>query len=418
MKSSVLPRSPIATVPYRWLILALAALTFTLVMGMPSMALPVLFPEIAADLGLSIVQVGFVWGIASLTGIVMGLMGGIIGDTIGAKRTLVIACAFIGVTGALRGFANGYALLMITTFLYGLATPVIATIIHKVCGIWFPGRQLGMANGIVATGMALGFMLGSLLGATVLSPWLGGWRNVMFAFGIVAILFSAIWSMTRATPRADTTNNATTNEETTAATTAAIATPRRPPLWAGLRHVAQLRNVWLLGLTLFGLSGAIQGTLGYLPSYLRAVGWEPAPADSALASFHAMSMCAAIPFALLSDRLGKRRELLLVSAAMTGVGFALLVFASGPLVWVAVILAGLTRDGFMAIFMTQVLELKGVGVRYAGTATGFTVGCAMLGNVIAPPLGNSLEGLGLSLPFLLWAGMVLIALVGLASVRE
>ena len=267
----------------------------------------------------------------------------------------------------------------------------------------FPAKRLGLANGIVATGMALGFMLGSLLGATVLSPWLGGWRNVLFFFGAVALLFSAFWSVTKATPERTTTQQLRS---------------KRPPLLEGLFHVAQLRNVWLLGIVLFGVSGAIQGTLGYLPSYLRTVGWDAPTADSALASFHAVSMIFAIPFAMLSDRLGKRRELLILAAAMTAIGFALLVVVEGSLIWLAVILAGMTRDGFMAIFMTQVIEVKGVGATYAGTATGLTLGCAMLGNVISPPLGNSLESLTLSSPFAFWAGLVLLGLTGLYFIRE
>lgn len=394
---------PMRPSPYRWFVLVLAALTFTLVMGMPTMSLPVLFPEIAADLQLTIFQIGVVWGIGSLTGIVMGLLGGIIGDRIGAQRTLLIFCAFIGVAGAARALANGFPMLVFTVFLLGVATPVVPTNIHKICGIWFPGRELGMANGIVATGMALGFMLGSLLSATVLSPWLGGWRNVLIFYGVIAVLFSAVWAFTKSMP--DDADGR-------------MQRHTRLPIRQGLAHVMRLRNVWLLGLALFGMSGAIQGTLGYLPSYLRAIGWEAAAADSALASFHGMSMLFAIPIAVLSDRLGKRRVLLMICTIMIAIGFALLLVVTGPLVWVAVILSGLPRDGFMAIFMTKVLETEGVGATYAGTATGLTLGCSMLGSVLAPPLGNSLESIALNLPFALWTGMLLLGFVGLYLAKE
>jgi hypothetical protein len=62
---------------YKWYVLGLAALTHTLVMGMPNMALPVLFDEIGAELNLDLVQIGVIWGATSLTGVVMALMGGI-----------------------------------------------------------------------------------------------------------------------------------------------------------------------------------------------------------------------------------------------------------------------------------------------------------------------------------------------------
>ena len=65
---------------YKWLILVLAAFTFTFVVAIPHMSLPVLFDEISADLGLSLVQVGWIWGVGSVLGILVGLIGGPIGD--------------------------------------------------------------------------------------------------------------------------------------------------------------------------------------------------------------------------------------------------------------------------------------------------------------------------------------------------
>jgi hypothetical protein len=44
----------------RWYLLGLAALTHTLAAAIPFSCLPVLFEEISADLGLSLVQIGVV----------------------------------------------------------------------------------------------------------------------------------------------------------------------------------------------------------------------------------------------------------------------------------------------------------------------------------------------------------------------
>ena len=93
---------------YRWFVLALAAVTFTFVVAMPQMSLPVLFDEISADLSLSLVQVGWIWGIGAVMGILMGLVGGPIGDRFGPRRTLAVACVLIGIAGAARGLSNRY----------------------------------------------------------------------------------------------------------------------------------------------------------------------------------------------------------------------------------------------------------------------------------------------------------------------
>ena len=185
-----------------------------------------------------------------------------------------------------------------------------------------------------------------------------------------------------------------------------------------LSRVVRLRNVWLLGLVMLGVGGCIQGTLGYLPLYLREIGWPPAQADAALASFHAISLAAVFPLALLSDRLGSRKTFLVVAMMMFATGVGLLAVADGAIVWVAVLMAGAVRDGFMAIFMTMVTELDGVGVKYAGTAMGLTLTLSQAGNLIAPPLGNSLASHNLRLPFALWAAMALAGFAVFHLVRE
>ena len=185
-----------------------------------------------------------------------------------------------------------------------------------------------------------------------------------------------------------------------------------------LSHVVRLKNVWILGLAMLGIGGCIQGALGYLPLYLREIGWSGPSADGALATFHAMSLLMVFPIALLSDRLGSRKRFLMIAALMVAVGIGSLAFVPGPLVWVSVILAGLVRDGFMAIYMTMITELDGVGALYAGTAIGLSGTLSRVGGLVAPPLGNSLATYNLSLPFLFWAGMAILGIVCLYFVKE
>ena len=185
-----------------------------------------------------------------------------------------------------------------------------------------------------------------------------------------------------------------------------------------LSHVSRLKNVWLLGLAMLCVGGCIQGTLGYLPLYLREIGWPPARADAALAAFHAISLLCVFPLAFLSDRLGSRIRFLIWATLVIATGVGLLSVVEGVLIWVAVLMAGAVRDGFMAIFMTSVIELAGVGVLYAGTAMGLTTTLSRLGNLLAPPLGNSLASYDPSLPFAFWAAMALVGFVVFNLVKE
>ncbi len=389
---------------YRWFILALSALTNLLAVAAPAMAMPVLFAEISRDLRLDLVQVGLVWGISALPGILTVLFGGALGDRFGPKRVLIVACVLIGLTGALRGLSGGFLALAATMFLNGGITPFITMNTMKTCGLYFSGRQLGFASGVLSMGMALGFLIGSLVSATYLSPALGGWRHVLFFYGALAALLGIPWLFVRSVPHP--------------ARAAASAGGQPRSLWETIAHIARIRNIWFFGLAIFGISGCVQGVLGYLPLHLRALGWPEARADEALAAFHTISLVFVIPIALGSDRLQTRKKILLGASAMIIAGVGLLSFARGGLVWVAVCLAGMVRDGFMAVFMTSIIETEGVGPAYAGTAMGAVMLFSGIGNLLAPPLGNSLAGISAGLPFLFWAALAAVGLAGVAASRE
>jgi MFS family permease len=392
-----------APLGYRGYILVLSGVTATLAVAAPTMAMPVLFSEIAEDLELNLVQVGVVWGIASFAGLFASLAGGMIGDRFRTKTTLAVACLLLGLTGASRGLSNSATTMTATVFLNGLVTAVVPMNLHKVCAMWFTGRRLGSANAVVSGGMALGFMIGSLISATVLSPWLGSWRHVLLLYGGIAFLISIPWALARVAPR---------EKER-------LANARRAQsIRSALSHVLRLRNVWVLGVALLCVGGGIQGLLGYLPLYLREIGWSATRADATLASFHAISLLTVFPLALLSDRIRSRRKLLVAATLMIAGGVGLLSIVDGFIIWIAVLMAGVVRDGYMAVFMTTVTEVDGVGAEYAGTAFGLAMTLSRVGSLIAPPLGNSLAVHGPRVPFALWALMALLGLVALELFRR
>jgi hypothetical protein len=121
---------------------------------------------------------------------------------------------------------------------------------------------------------------------------------------------------------------------------------------------------------MLSVGGCIQGTLGYLPLYLRGQGWLASRADSAASLFHLASMFFVVPIAVWSDRLGSRRKVLLAAASTMVVGIGALSVAGGDGIWTAVVLVGMVRDGFMGVFITLIIETEGIGATYAGTATG------------------------------------------------
>ena len=109
--------------------------------------------------------------------------------------------------------------------------------------------------------------------------------------------------------------------------------------------------------------------------------------------------------------LGSRKRQVAVLALFEVLGIGLLSVASGGMVWAAVALAGFVRDAFMGLFLTMVIETRGVGPALAGSAIGLVMALGGMGSSIAPALGNSLDAYWSGAPFLFWAGLAAFGLV-------
>jgi cyanate permease len=389
----------------RWYALILAALTATFAVAVPQICMTVLFKEISEDLGLSLVQIGIIWGTPAFSALVIVFFGGMLSDRYGAKRVIGIACLLAGIAGALRGTAGGFTSLLLFTFFFGMAIWIIPSNLFKTTAGWFSGRQLVVANGTVSAGMAFGFTVGALISASLLSPWLGGWRNVLFLYGAVSVIAGLLWLLTGKEP------------ERVGAGDSRVSVPLRQ----SMSHVISVKNIWLIGLTFFGYSGCIQGMMGYFPTYLSNNGWTVASAGGTVAAFNGVSTLGAIPLALLASRLGLRKAVLFPVLAVAIAGIALLPLVGNAVVWVLMIIVGCTRDGFMAVCFTMSTETEGIGPVYAGTAMGLVLTVSNIGTFISPPLGNSLANPAnpaAPYPFFLWAAFGLLALVVLVFVKE
>ena len=391
----------------KWFILTLAGITNAVSAAIPSMAMSVLFAEISADLQLTLTQVGIVWGIGSVTGIITSLLGGNIIDRFGPRKMLIFSTVFAGFASALRGLSSSFAFLVFTMLLAGLIVPLITMSGLKASRMWFPSHQLGASGGLLSMGMALGFFISSMFSASVISPWLGGWRNVFFFYGGLSLLLCIPWLLS---PREPAEESTPAEDE--------IEVSAKPSLLTSLKKIASNPNNWLLAFVLLGLGGSVQAMLGYLPLYLRSVGWQPDLADNALATFHLVSLIMALPLSFISDRMRSKKRMVIVMMSMLIIGIGTLTFVTGPAVWGAVLFAGAVRDGFMAVYLAMVINARGVTPKLSATATGFAFLFSQTGNLIMPAMGNNIAETHPSMAFAFWAGFGLLSLIGFLFVKE
>lgn len=375
---------------YRWAMLALCTFTALTVITLPNMSLPPLFATIAADLNLTLVEIGAIWGTMSFTGIFFSLIGGTLGDRFGTRRTLFVCCLLTGLMGMTRAFAVDFNTLLITSLLFGVSQAIIPIMIFKVARQWF-SSDLGMASGVISSGFAAGLTLGPLLSTSLILPALGGWRQVIVFYGGIAVLMSLAWLVIH--PAEDRS---------------ATAAKPQISLRQSFGHVVRLRNIWVLGIGALGVNACFNGFTGYLPTYLKAIGWAELDADRALSAFFITSLACVIPLSILSDRLRQRRYFLIAGSVILSTGIGSLAFVQGGQILLIVAFTGFCFDAFMAILNASLLEVEGVGYLYAGTALGFANMIRNLGGTFSPPIGNSLASIAPNVPFLFWGALGLL----------
>lgn len=148
--------------------------------------------------------------------------------------------------------------------------------------------------------------------------------------------------------------------------------------------------------------------LPLLPFYAKVFGATPLTIGFLFASFAICEFLAGPILGNASDRLGRKR-LLLISQIGTCASFLMLAVAPGLfIVFLARILGGLSA-GNVAIAIAYVADKSEANGRRQ--AISFVSASMGLGTMVSPALGGALAPIGLAVPFLLAAGLSLASIV-------
>lgn len=220
--------------------------------------MPVLFPEISAELGLSIVEVGWFWDASSFYGDSDRL------DQRGARGSLwdapyadhLLLGWFAGcIARVLVRFYHAGAYLV---FIWSDSTFSANECPQSLCNLvsrqafhgqrhWFDGDGIWVHGGICA----------ECHNPFTTSRWVA---NVLFLYGAISAIIGILWYFTQTSPNGvnlrDKSGKQTSMKEAVA-------------------HIVGLRSIWFVALAGMGFNAAcVQGTLGYLPTYLTQIGWS------------------------------------------------------------------------------------------------------------------------------------------------
>jgi MFS family permease len=160
------------------------ALILTVGVALRQLLDPTQYPQIPAYAGGVIGLTLLGWGIG-------GMIGGILADYIGRKRTMILAILAYSLTTGLSAFAWSWESFAIARFVVGVAIgSEWATGTSIVAELW-PDKARGKAAGLMQCGLGIGFFAASLVWLFVAKLGPDAWRT-MYLIGILPALFT-LW---------------------------------------------------------------------------------------------------------------------------------------------------------------------------------------------------------------------------------
>ncbi|MFB6173380.1 MAG: CynX/NimT family MFS transporter [Halobacteriales archaeon] len=334
-------------------------------------SLPAFLTRIIDQLSLSETQAGVLTGAVPLVYIPIGLVSGLVIDRIGSRRGIGIGLFLIGSAHALRGLAPGFPSLLVLTLALGVGGTGITFGLPKLVSDLFPAERSGTMSSVYLVGSYVGTAAAFSLGQPVLGPLLGGWRPAFVATGAGVAGFALLWLVVAGwlAPEGGWAGGAT-DEETPEFSLASLRSDVRDVVsHPTLRLLVVVGTMYLF---------VVHGMQGWLQALLEGRGVAVGVAATVTSLLVMGRIVGTLAIPPLSDRLGRRREMVVLCGGLAAVGpLGLIVTGAGVAPAVALVVAvGIGIGGLSPLIRALPIELPGIGPRLTATATGliFTIG--------------------------------------------
>ncbi len=325
---------------------------------------------IESDLGISHAAMGSIMGAWQLTYIAAAIPCGILLDRIGSRWALTLGGILVAASVLARGLAPDYGSMLMAVMLFGIGGPIISAGAPKVISQWFEGSSRGLAMGIYMTGPSIGGIFALTLTHSVLLPWLGSWRILLFGIAAFSALTALVWCGIASAPGLRISESEHR---------AAGSLPQRQML---KRLVSQPAVLLVLAMSV-GVFLFNHGLNNWLPELLTHNGMTLIQAGY----WAAIPTVVGIAGSLLIPRLatpGRRFRILMGLAGLAAIASVLLQTQSSSLIFIGLFMQGVARSSLMTVLILTLVELPGIGNRYAGVASGLFFSAAEMGGVLGP----------------------------------
>ena len=334
--------------------------------------LPPALPALQAELGLSLVQSGFLLSMVQLAGLTLAVFMGVLADGMGLRRSMVRGLLLLALASALGGMAKSVPVLLACRALEGVGFLLVALPAPALIRRLVPGPQLAGMLGVWGAYMPTGTAL-ALLGGPLFIPAFG-WGAWWWLFAGVALAMAA-WLM-RMVP-ADP----------------AVQTHAASGMWLRLRRTVGARGPWLVALCFGMYSGQWLAVVGFLPSIYAAAGVSGAALGGLTALAAAVNMGGNMASGRLLQRGWLPRSTLWLGFAAMALG-STLAFASFSEGWPwlryfgVLVFSGL--GGLVPGTLFSLAVRLAPGEQQVATTVGWVQQLSALGQFVGPPVTAAL----------------------------
>jgi MFS family permease len=373
------------TVHYGWIIVATGALVLFSCLGLARYAYTMLLPGMQAGLGLTYDRMGFI-GAGNFVGYLVAVL---IAPTLIrrfrpratiAAGLLLIAVCMLGISQC-RGFTTVFILYLLVGMGGGFANiPLMALVTY-----WFRSEQRGKAAGLVIGGNGVAIIFaGFLIPLLNRSYGANGWRSGWLALGLISLAVTGCAAFLLRNHPSDL------GLEPVGRAVSVPVDQLKPREHRG--DGAVLLRLGLLYLV-FGATFMVFGTF-IVTTMVREYGFSEAKAGLYWSWVGFFSLFSGVGFGALSDRIGRKRGLVLVFAVQTA-AYLLAGLKPGSFgLIVSIVLYGSAVFAIPAIMAAAIGDYLGLARAATAFATvtiffaaGQTVGPACAG-VIAKATGS------------------------------
>jgi len=273
--------------PYRWVILALMALTFIIAFFI-RMTWPPLIPVVVPILHMKMSQAGAYMSAFYIGYVITQIPAGVLADRLGVRAILTSSLLVLGLStigmGSITSYDQGFYLRVIT----GLGAGAVFGAAIRALIEWFHPRERGLAFGIMFASPSAGIALSSVI-VTPLNAHLG-WQNTFRICGLIAVVVGLlVLALVKTSP----------------------ATQKSPSMFAGFPIVFGNRNLLLTSAAGFCLMWVELGTATWVVASIKKMGFSLALAGAVMLAYGIGGILGPFLSGWLSDKIGRRKYIMI-----------------------------------------------------------------------------------------------------------